>query len=201
MNITTVNNTKVELMDSVFAVEYNEPLVHQVVVAYQAGARQGTSSQKSRSEVNRTGAKPWRQKGTGRARAGDAKSPIWRGGGVTFASKTRDYSQKVNRKMYRKAIASILSELIRQDRLVVVDDFELEQPKTKLMVARLKELGLFKALIVLDDIGNDNVYLALRNIPNIYLCTQSLLDPYSLLAADKVCITVEALKKLQERIQ
>ena len=202
MQITSVNNTTVDLSDSVFSVDYNESLVHQVIVAYQAAARQGTSAQKTRSEVSRTGAKPWRQKGTGRARAGDAKSPIWRGGGVTFASKTRDYSQKVNRKMYRKALSCVLSELIRQDRLVVVDDFELESPKTKLFIEKMNNLNLTgsKVLFVTDDVPNENLYLALRNVPKVYMCTQSLVDPYSLVAVDKVCITIDALKKLEERI-
>ena len=201
MQVTTFNNTGIELSDSVFCVEYNESLVHQVVEAYKAGARQGTSCQKTRSEVSRTGAKPWRQKGTGRARAGDAKSPIWRGGGVTFASKTRDYTQKVNRKMYRKAICVILSELIRQERLIIVDNLDIPEPKTKLLAEKLKELNLSKALLVTDDdADNENLYLACRNIPNIYLTTQSAIDPYSLIAVSKVCITLDALKKLEGRI-
>jgi len=199
MKLTSVNNTTIEVSEAVFAVEYNESLVHQAVTAYQAGARQGTSAQKSRSEVNKSGAKPWKQKGTGRARAGDAKSPIWRGGGVTFASKTRDYSQKLNRKMYRKALACILSELIRQERLVVVDDLTIAAPKTKILLKRLEELGLRKTLLVTAEQDHD-LFLACRNLPDVYLCTQSGVDPYSLIAVDKVCITVAALKQLEERV-
>ena len=195
------NDNKMEISEKCFGVQYNETLVHQVITSYQSNLRSNSSLQKNRSQVRGGGKKPWRQKGTGRARAGDAKSPIWRGGGVTFASKTRDYTQKVNRKMYRKAICVILSELIRQERLIIVDNLDIPEPKTKLLAEKLKELNLSKALLVTDDdADNENLYLACRNIPNIYLTTQSAIDPYSLIAVSKVCITLDALKKLEGRI-
>jgi len=187
-------------VSELFTLDYNESLIHQVVVAYQAGARQGTKAQKNRARVKATNAKPWKQKGTGRARAGDSKSPIWKGGGVTFAqTEVRDYKQKVNKKMFRKAMVSIVSELIRQDRLVVVEDLSLSAPKTKELVVKLKELDLNKTLLVTEYPDLD-LYLAARNLPNVYVCEQAAVDPYSLVGVDKVCVTVSALRKLEERL-
>jgi large subunit ribosomal protein L4 len=187
----------VQVSDVTFAREFNEDLVHQVVVAYMAGARQGTRAQKTRSDVRGGGKKPWRQKGTGRARAGTIRSPIWRGGGVTFAARPQDHSQKVNRKMYRAAICTILSELARQERLVVVEDFALEAPKTKLLVQLLGEYGLEGALVVTEEV-NGNLYLAARNLHNVDVRDVSGVDPVSLIGYEKVVITVAALKKFEE---
>ncbi|MBA53473.1 MAG: 50S ribosomal protein L4 [Pseudomonadales bacterium] len=197
MNLNIASGGTVTVSEVAFAKEFNEPLVHQVVTAYMAGGRQGSKAQKTRSEVSGGGKKPWRQKGTGRARAGTIRSPIWRSGGVAFAAKPRDYDQKVNRKMYRGAMRCILSELVRQDRLVVVDSFELEAPKTKLMAAKLKELNAEGALIVAGEIS-ENVYLASRNLPKVDVCDAQAVDPVSLIAHEKVLVTVDALKKLEE---
>ena len=187
----------VSVSDVAFAREYNEDLVHQVVTAYMAGARQGTRAQKNRAAVRGGGKKPWRQKGTGRARAGTIRSPIWRSGGVTFAAQPQDHAQKVNRKMYRGAMQSILSELVRQERLVVVDSLELKEPKTSALVSMLADLGFEKGLIVTNEL-NGNVYLASRNIPGIYTVDVSGIDPVSLVAAEKVIVTVDAVEKIQE---
>ena len=187
----------VEVSDSTFGREYNEDLVHQVVVAYLAGARQGTRAQKTRSDVSGGGAKPWRQKGTGRARAGTIRSPIWRTGGVTFAARPQDHSHKVNRKMYRAAMRTILSELARQERLIVVESFDLAEPKTKLLVAKLAEFDLAGALIVTEDVSN-NLYLSARNLHKVEVLDVSGCDPVSLVSSEKVIITVEALKKFDE---
>ena len=187
----------VEVSDTTFGREYNEDLVHQVVVAYLAGARQGTRAQKTRSDVSGGGAKPWRQKGTGRARAGTIRSPIWRSGGVTFAARPQDHSHKVNRKMYRAAMRTILSELARQERLIVVEEFTLAEPKTKLLVAKLAEFDLMNALIVTEDV-NANLYLSSRNLHKVEVLDVSGCDPVSLVASEKVIITVEALKKFDE---
>ena len=187
----------IQVSDVAFAREFNEDLVHQVVTAYLAGARQGTRAQKTRSEVSGGGKKPWRQKGTGRARAGTIRSPIWRSGGVTFAAKPQDYTQKVNRKMYRAALRSILSELARQERLVVVEELALEAPKTKLLVKSLGELGLAGALIVTEE-GTGNLYLAARNLHDVDVRDVSGVDPVSLIGYEKVLITVAALKKFEE---
>lgn len=189
----------VEVSDVTFAREFNQDLVHQVVTAYLAGARQGTRQQKNRSDVSGGGKKPWRQKGTGRARAGTASSPIWRSGGVTFAARPQDFSQKVNKKMYRAALQTILSELARQDRLVVVESFDLEQPKTKLLIGALKDLGLDKALIVADEV-TENLYLASRNLYKVDVRDVNAVDPASLIAFDKVVVTVSALKKFEEML-
>ena len=188
----------VDLADGTFAADYNEALVHQVVTAYMAGSRRGTKSQKSRAEVRGGGAKPWRQKGLGRARAGSIRSPIWRGGGATFAAKPRSFEQKVNRKMYRGAMRSILSELIRQERLVVVEDFALEKPKTKDMVARLSALGLADVLIVTAE-QDDTLALASRNLRRVTVQRCTEVSPVSLLAFDKVLMTVVAAKRIEER--
>ena len=187
----------VEVSDNTFGREYNEDLVHQVVVAYLAGARQGTRAQKARADVSGGGAKPWRQKGTGRARAGTIRSPIWRSGGVTFAAKPQDHSQKVNRKMYRAGLRTILSELARQERLVVVEDFTLEQPKTKALVAKLAEFDIKDALIITEEVDS-NLYLSARNLHKVEVVDVSGSDPVSLVAYDKVVITVAALKKFDE---
>ena len=199
MNLNIASGGTVSVSEVAFAKEFNEPLVHQVVTAFMAGGRQGSKKQKTRSEVRGGGKKPWRQKGTGRARAGTIRSPIWRSGGVTFAATPRDHSQKVNRKMYRGAMQCILSELVRQERLVVVDAFELAEPKTKLMVAKLKELSADGALVVGSEIS-ENVYLASRNIPKVDVCDAQALDPVSLIAHDKVVVTVDALRKIEELV-
>ncbi|MDH3412055.1 MAG: 50S ribosomal protein L4 [Gammaproteobacteria bacterium] len=190
---------KVEVTDAAFSVGFNEALVHQVVTAFMAGARAGTKAQKNRSEVRGGGKKPWRQKGTGSARAGSIRSPIWRGGGVTFAARPRDYSQKINRKMYRGAMRSILSELVRQDRLVVAESFSLESPKTKLLVEKLKAFALEDTLIVVDT-EDANLQLAARNLHSAAVIQASNANPVSLLAFDKVLITVPALKQLEARL-
>ncbi|MBT8148775.1 MAG: 50S ribosomal protein L4 [Gammaproteobacteria bacterium] len=187
----------VEVSDLAFGKDYNEDLVYQVVTAYLAKARQGTRAQKTRSEVSGGGAKPWRQKGTGRARAGTIRSPIWRSGGVTFAAKPQDFAQKVNRKMYRAAMRSILSELARQQRLVVVEDFALDAPKTKALIAKLADYGLGDALIITENVDN-NLYLSARNLHKTDVRDVHSTDPVSLLAFDKVVITVAALKKFDE---
>nr|WP_220463805.1 50S ribosomal protein L4 [Sediminihaliea albiluteola] len=190
---------KVSVSDVAFAREFNEDLVHQVVTAYMAGARQGTRAQKTRSEVNGGGKKPWRQKGTGRARAGTIRSPIWRSGGVTFAAKPQDHSQKVNRKMYRAAMCSIMSELARQDRLVVVESVQVEQPKTKLLAKQLGEYGVDNVLIVTSELDS-NLYLAARNLHKVDVRDVDGVDPVSLIAYDKVMMTVDAVKKLEEML-
>jgi large subunit ribosomal protein L4 len=191
------SSKKVEVSDVAFARDYNEGLVHQVVTAYLAGARQGTRGQKTRSEVRGGGAKPWRQKGTGRARAGTIRSPLWRSGGVTFAAKNQDWSQKVNRKQYRAGMQAILSELVRQDRLIVVDKIEIAEPKTKLLVDQLNKLGLDSVAIIVDDMDN-NLYLAARNLHKVGLSEAGVIDPLNLVRFDKVLVTVPALKKLEE---
>ncbi len=185
--------------ETTFGRDFNEALVHQVVVAYAAGARQGTRAQKTRSEVSGGGAKPWRQKGTGRARAGTIRSPIWRTGGVTFAAKPQDHSQKVNKKMYRGAMKSILSELVRQERLIVVDNFSVEAPKTKELVAKLAELELTDALIVTSEV-DENLFLAARNLYKVDARDVAGIDPVSLIAFDKVVMTAEAVKQVEEML-
>ena len=189
----------VAVSEANFAREYNEALVHQVVTAFLSGARQGTRAQKTRSEVAGGGKKPWRQKGTGRARAGTIRSPIWRAGGVTFAAKPQDHSQKVNRKMYRAAMRSILSELARSDRLMVVEALNVEQPKTKLLVETLKGYGVDNVLIVADNLDK-NLYLASRNLHKVDVRDVEGADPVSLIAHDKVMITVDAVKKFEEAL-
>ena len=186
----------VQLSDIVFAAPFREPLVHQVLTAYRAEARQGSRAQKSRSDKRGGGAKPWRQKGTGRARAGTIRSPLWRGGGVTFAARPRDYSQKVNRKMHRAALRSILSELLRRDRLILVEEFRVKEPRTRAALALLGELGLRDALIVADD-PNWESYMAVRNLPNVELVRASEIDPYSLIAHEKVLMTQAALREVE----
>jgi large subunit ribosomal protein L4 len=187
---------KVSVSDESFAKEFNESLVHQVVVTYMAGARQGSVKQKTRSEVNGGGKKPWRQKGTGRARAGTTRGPIWRSGGVTFAARPQDHSKKINKKMYRGALRCILSELIRQERLLIVDDFTLEDHKTKGLVQKLSEFDLKDVLIVSEEIDK-NLYLASRNLYKVDVRDAAAVDPVSLIGFDKVLMTVPALKKVE----
>ncbi len=190
---------KVSVSDVAFAREYNEDLVHQVVTAYLAGARQGTRAQKNRAAVRGGGKKPWRQKGTGRARAGTIRSPIWRAGGVTFAAQPQDHAQKVNRKMYRAALRSIISELARQERLIVVESLDVEEPKTKLLVKQLADYGLDNVLIIGSEVG-ENLYLAARNLHQVDVRDVDAVDPVSLIAYDKVMVTVDAVKKFEEML-
>ena len=192
-----VNGGSVELAESAFAREYNEALVHQVVVAFMAAGRQGSRAQKNRSAVSGGGKKPWRQKGTGRARAGTTRSPIWRSGGVTFAAQPQDHSTKVNRKMYRGALRCIVSELIRQQRLVAVESFAVDAPKTKELVAQLKDLEISNGLIITEEV-DQNLFLAARNVKAVDVRDVEGIDPVSLISYDKVLITVPALKKLEE---
>ncbi|MEN2752291.1 MULTISPECIES: 50S ribosomal protein L4 [Psychrobacter] len=199
MDLKTVTGAAVELSDTAFGREFNEALVHQVVTAYLAGARQGTRAQKTRAEVSGGGIKPWRQKGTGRARAGSIRSPIWRSGGRAFAAKPQDWSQKVNRKMYRGAMQCILAELVRQERLILVEELTLSAPKTKELIAKLSDLNAPRALIVTKEV-DENLYLAARNIPHVNVLGTSEVDPVSLIAFDKVIMSVEAAKQFEEAL-
>ena len=194
-----VQDTKkdLEVSDETFGREFNEALVHQAVVAYMATGRAGTKAQKSRSDVRGGGAKPWKQKGSGRARAGTIRSPLWRTGGVTFAARPRDYSQKLNRKMYRAAMRTIFSELVRQERLVVVDSFSVDAPKTRDLLAKLGGLGMSNALIVTEE-ADANLYLSARNLGGVDVSEVAGLDPVSLVGYEKVLITVPALKQVEE---
>lgn len=187
----------VSVSETAFDKAFNQDLVHQAIVAYMAGERQGSKAQKNRSAVSGGGKKPWRQKGTGRARAGTIRSPLWRGGGVTFAAQPRDYSQKLNKKMYRAALRCILSELARQERLVVVEDFVVDQPKTKLLVQKLAQYELSDVLILTEEVS-ENLYLASRNLHKVDVRDVQGLDPVSLVRFDKVLVTVSALKKIEE---
>jgi len=198
MKITTANKKSIEVSDSTFSAPFNEALVHQVVNAVLSGARSGTKAQKNRSQVSGGGAKPWRQKGTGRARAGTIRSPIWVGGGRAFAARPRDFSQKVNKKMYRAAMRSILSELLREDRLVVLDKFDIKQPKTKEFKKLTKKLKADSALIV-NDKFDENLFLSSRNIKNMEYSDVSSINPVSLMKYEKVIINVESLKIIEER--
>jgi large subunit ribosomal protein L4 len=186
--------------DAVFAVEFNEPLIHQVVTAYMAAARSGTKAQKTRAEVRGGGAKPFKQKGSGRARAGTTRGPLWRHGGRAFAAKPRSYEQKVNRKAYRQAMRSILSELLRQDRLTTVEAIAMDAPKTKVLAAKLKEFGAAKALI-LTDAFDQNLWLAARNLPNVDVLAVNEVDPVSLVHFDKVIATRAAVEQLEARLK
>jgi len=199
MDINVQGGSTVTVSDVAFARDFNESLVHQLVTAYLAGARQGSKAQKNRSDVSGGGAKPWRQKGTGRARAGTSRGPIWRTGGVTFAARPRDYDQKLNKKMYRAAMQTIWSELVRQERLVVVDSFDVEDHKTKAFAAKLAGLDLSNVLIVDEEISK-NLYLASRNLPHVAVSETSTVDPVSLVSFDKVLVTVAALKKVEEML-
>jgi large subunit ribosomal protein L4 len=193
------NGSSVEVADSAFGAEFNEPLVHQVVTAFLAGSRAGTKAQKTRAQVRGGGTKPWNQKGTGRARAGTIRSPIWVGGGRAFAAAPRDHSQKVNRKMYRGALKSVLSELVRQDRLVVTESLAMEAPKTKELAGKLKELGLSSVLIV-NEAFDEKVFLSARNLPDVGICDASSIDPVVLMRFEKVLVTLPALKMIEERL-
>ena len=188
-----------EVSETTFGRDFNEALVHQVVVAYAANARQGTRGQKTRAEVTGSGKKPWRQKGTGRARAGSVKGPIWRGGGVTFAAKTQDHSQKVNKKMYRGALKSILSELVRQERLVVVESFSVDARKTKELKAKLQAMNLEDVLIVTAEV-DENLFLAARNLYKVDVRDVAGLDPVSLIAFNTVLVTADAVKQIEEML-
>jgi len=199
MKLKMADSSSVELADSAFGAEFNEPLVHQVVTAFLAGSRAGTKAQKNRAAVRGGGAKPWRQKGTGRARAGTIRSPIWVGGGRAFAASPRDHSQKVNRKMYRGALRSVFSELIRQDRLVVTESIKLDRPKTRDMVAVLKQHNVDNVLVV-NEAFDENVFLATRNLPDVGICDASSIDPVVLMRFEKVLITLPALKLIEERL-
>lgn len=199
MKLNIQGSGSVDVAEAAFGADFNEALVHQVVTAYLAGGRAGTKAQKNRVAVRGGGIKPFRQKGTGRARAGTIRSPIWVGGGRTFAAQPRDHAQKVNKKMYRAALRSVVSELVRQDRLVVVESFELDAPKTKLLAAKLKDLGAQNALI-LNEAFDDKLYLAARNLKDVGICDVSSIDPVVLIRFEKVVITLPALKMIEERL-
>ena len=197
--LSSTKNQDINISDNAFSKDFNESLVHQAVVSFMAGSRQGTSKQKTRSEVRGGGKKPYRQKGTGRARAGTIRSPLWRGGGVTFAATPRDYSKKINKKMYRAAIRSIFSELLRQGRLEAIEQPVLEKPKTKEINNFLNEFSLSKVLIITDEL-DINLYLSARNIPNVDIITVREINPVNLLKAQKVAVTADAFKKIEEWI-
>ena len=202
MKIELLSNTKnkdISISNDVFSKEFNESLIHQAVVSFMASSRQGSAKQKNRSEVRGGGKKPYRQKGTGRARAGTIRSPLWRGGGVTFASRPRDFSKKINKKMYRAAIKSIFSELVRQNRLVAIEKPTLKKPKTKEVANFLNEFSLSKVLIITDELDM-NLYLSARNIPNVDVITVREINPINLLKPHKVAVTGEALKQIEEWI-
>ena len=200
MKLKLVSGGDLEVSEATFGQKFNETLVHQIVTAYRAASRAGTKAQKTRAEVRGGGKKPWSQKGTGQARAGSSRSPIWVGGGRTFAAKPRDFDQKVNRKMYRGAIRSMLSELARTDRLVVTDSIPLEAPKTRLLQSQLKSWSLEKVLIVVEA-TDEKLYLASRNLPYVEVLEATALNPLSLASYDKVLMTVAAVKRIEERLQ
>lgn len=200
MKLKLVSGSDLEVSEATFGAKFNETLVHQVVTAYRAAGRAGTKRQKSRAEVRGGGKKPWSQKGTGQARAGSSRSPIWVGGGVTFAARPRDFSQKVNRKMYRGAIRAMLSELARTDRLIVTDSIPLEAPKTRLLANQLKSWSLEKVLIVVEA-TDEKLFLAARNLPYVEVLEATALNPLSLASYDKVLMTVAAVKRVEERLQ
>lgn len=199
MEIQVIGGSPVELDATQFGRDFNEALVHQVVTAYQAGGRAGTRAQKTRAEVAGSTAKPWRQKGTGRARVGSKRNPIWRGGGVTFAAKPQNWSQKVNKKMYKAAILNILSELIRSERLVVVEDFTMEAPKTKAFIAKLESLNVHnESVLVVTEAVDFPLYLSARNVPNVLVLDVEAIDPVSLVQFNKVVMTKQALVSVKE---
>ncbi|HHA18603.1 MAG TPA: 50S ribosomal protein L4 [Methylophaga sp.] len=204
LNLTTASGNAskktLEVSEETFNKDFNEALIHQVVTAYMAGGRAGTKAQKNRSAVSGGGAKPWRQKGTGRARSGTIRSPIWRSGGTTFAAKNRDFSQKVNRKMYRSAMISIVSELVRQERLVVLSDLKMDGPKTKELAETLKALDCENALIVTQDF-EQNIYLSSRNLMNIEYTDAQHINPVNLVRYNKVIMTADAVKKVEEMLK
>lgn len=191
---------KLSISDETFGQKFNEALIHQVVTAYMAGGRAGTKAQKTRSEVSGGGRKPWRQKGTGRARAGTTRSPIWRSGGITFAAKPRDFQQKVNKKGYRTAMRSIFSELVRQDRLIATEDFTLDAPKTRDVVAKLKEFNLVDNVLIITAEADTMLTLATRNLPNVVSLDVAHINPVDLVGFGTVLTTVDALKKIEESI-
>ena len=199
MELVVKDAQALSVSETTFGREFNEALVHQVVVAYASAARQGSRAQKTRAEIAGSGKKPWRQKGTGRARSGSIKSPIWRSGGVTFAAKPQDHSQKVNRKMYRGALKSIFSELVRQERLIVVETFTVEAPKTKLLTQKLNDMNLNDVLIICSEV-DENLFLAARNLHKVDVRDVAGIDPVSLIAFDKVVITVDAVKQVEEML-
>ncbi len=189
--------TGITVHKDLFGAEFNEPLIHQVVTAYLSGGRAGTSAQKTRAQVRGGGKKPWKQKGSGRARAGTIRSPLWRGGGKVFAAVTQDYSQKLNKKMYRAAMRSIFGELVRQERLIVVKDLAVEQPKTKILLKQLGDMGVSRGLLVTEAV-NQNLILAARNLHQVNVCGVAELNPVALVGSDKVVMTVDAIKKVEE---
>ena len=199
MKLKMQGSGSVDVAEAAFGADFNEALVHQVVTAYLAGGRAGTKAQKNRAAVRGGGTKPWRQTGTGRARAGTIRSPIWVGGGRAFAAQPRNYDQKVNKKMYRAALRSVFSELVRQDRLVVVKELELEAPKTKLLVGKLNELDL-DSVLILNEGFDEKLFLAARNLQNVGICDASSIDPVVLIRFDKVLVTLPALKLIEERL-
>ncbi len=194
------NSGIVDVSENVFGAEFKPSLIHQVVVAYMAAGRAGTKAQKTRSEVSGSTAKPWRQKGTGRARAGNTRSPIWRAGGVTFAAKPRDYTQKLNKKMYRSALRSVFSELLRQERLMIVDEFSVDSPKTRELVSKLKDAGDDINLMIVTETMDENLILAARNLHRVSISDAASVDPVTLVWAEKVILTSSALKQLEERL-
>ncbi|MEH6455617.1 MAG: 50S ribosomal protein L4 [Cocleimonas sp.] len=198
MKLKNTDGKAVELDDAIFAEEYNETLVHQAVVTYMAGGRAGTKAQKTRSDVRGGGAKPWNQKGTGRARAGTSRGPLWRSGGVTFAARPRDYSKKLNKKMYRSAMRSIFSELVRSESLIIVDDFGVTEPKTKAMLSKLSSLEVGNNALLVSAESDENLMMSSRNIPNCEYLSVSSLNPVSLVSHDSVVITSSAITKVQE---
>jgi large subunit ribosomal protein L4 len=201
MNLIIANDgAELSVSDATFAAPYNETLIHQLVTAYQAGGRAGTKRQKSRAEVRGGGKKPWSQKGTGSARAGSIRSPIWVGGGRAFAARPRDFTQKLNRKMYRAGLRSLLAQLVRTDRLIVTSELSVPAPKTKLLVEKLRQFAVHKLLIVVEA-QDDNLSLAARNLPFVDVLTASAINPVALVAYDKVLMTVGAVKLLEERLQ
>ena len=195
----SASNGEIQLSDAAFGRAYNEALVHQVVTAYMAAGRAGTKAQKTLAEVRGGGKKPWSQKGTGQARVGSIRSPIWVGGGRAFAARPRDFTQKVNRKMYRAAMQTMVSELVRQDRIVAIESLDLSAPKTKLLIAKLKEFGLTRALILVEAY-EEKLFLAARNVPYVEVMPVASLDPLSLIKHDKILATVGALKLLEARL-
>jgi large subunit ribosomal protein L4 len=199
MKLKLQDKGSVDVAEAAFGAEYNEALVHQVVTAYLSGARAGTKAQKNRSAVRGGGTKPWRQKGTGRARAGTIRSPIWVGGGRAFAAQPRNHDQKVNKKMYRAALRSVFGELVRQDRLVIVEELGIDAPKTKLLATRLKDLDL-DSVLILNEAFDEKVFLAARNLPNVGICDVASMDPVVLIRFDKVLVTLPALKLIEERL-
>jgi large subunit ribosomal protein L4 len=201
LQIVGKKSKNIEVAENIFSCAFNEPLIHQVVTAYLSAARAGTKAQKNRSAVSGGGIKPWRQKGTGRARAGTIRSPIWRKGGVTFAAQPRSYEQKINKKMYRGALRSIISELIRTERLSIVESFTVETPKTKDFIKKLDGFNLNDRLLIITEAVEENLYLAARNLPKVDVCDVAAINPASLVGTEKIIMTVAALKQLEELLK